>query len=450
MDEQTSNNGPKDSPKLPEAKVNKNNFVSDLDVRSAEVQEIIGRPPHWLVRVGITGFFGILILVLTAAAVIKYPATLKVAIKLKAINAPKAVESKINGKLVQLNIKNGTYINKGRVLAWIESTAGHAQVLKLSAKIGSMYKWLLNAKFKKLKNIRVAGFTNLGELQGNFQTFVQDYRTFLTYLPDGFYYQKRKILKQEMKYTQLLLEKLKEQKQIQAQKYELAQQAFNRQKKLARRNVISSKEFANQKSRLLESRLPLLNIGSAIINNRAAQVTKKKQIRELNKQIDEQKSIFLQSLNTLKSAIDGWESKYLLIAPISGKLIYSGIIQESQTLQAGREVFFIKPDNARYFGVMKVQQRSFGKIEEGQKVLIRFNGYPAREFGTVEGRISYFSEFPVKDSLFVAKVSFPDGLTTNYGQQIPPTNGMTGKAEIILQDMRLLERFYNNIAEQVR
>jgi hypothetical protein len=64
--------------------------------------------------------------------------------------------------------------------------------------------------------------------------------------------------------------------------------------------------------------------------------------------------------------------------------------------------------------------------------------------------VDYFSDFPVQDSLFFARVTFPDGLVTNYGREVTPRNGMTGQAEIITQDMRLLERVVNNITKELR
>jgi hypothetical protein len=68
----------------------------------------------------------------------------------------------------------------------------------------------------------------------------------------------------------------------------------------------------------------------------------------------------------------------------------------------------------------------------------------------VYGEVEYFSEFPVRDSLFFAKVHFPDGLLTSYEHQIPPRNGMTEQSEIITQDVRLLQRVYNNITKELR
>ena len=83
-------------------------------------------------------------------------------------------------------------------------------------------------------------------------------------------------------------------------------------------------------------------------------------------------------------------------------------------------------------------------------MLVRFSGYPYHEFSSVIGVIEYLSDFPVGDSLFFVKVHFPDGLTTNYGQVLPPANGMEGEAEIITQDMRLLKRVYNNLTKELR
>lgn len=104
------------------------NSIQNLNVRSAEVQEIIGRLPHWLVRRGIVGLFGILALILLTAAIIKYPEIIKAPLRLTAINAPKTLQSKVSGKLVKLLVKNNTYVKRGQILGWLESTASQRQV----------------------------------------------------------------------------------------------------------------------------------------------------------------------------------------------------------------------------------------------------------------------------------------------------------------------------------
>jgi len=171
---------------------------------------------------------------------------------------------------------------------------------------------------------------------------------------------------------------------------------------------------------------------------------------ELDKRLEEQSSAFLQALNSLRSVIDEWKTQYLVTAPYDGRVVFAGILQENQSLTAGQPLFYIQPENTSFFGELMVSQASFGKVEEGQPVQVRFSGYPYHEYGSVFGRVEYFSDFPVQDSLFFAKVSFPEGLVTNYGREITPRNGMTAQAEIITQDMRLLERVYNNITKELR
>jgi HlyD family secretion protein len=445
MDLHASNNGNsnEDAPPVEDQ-------LENLDVRSAEVQEIIGRPPHWMVRGGITGFFGVLILILLSASVIKYPEVINAPIRLTAINEPKLLETKINGKLVNLFVENNKQVKQGQVLGWMESTAYHKEVLELSALADSMSRWLQQEEFQRIRSVRINRFNDLGELQSNFQTFEQAYRTFITFLPGGFYSRKRQMLQQEMKYTRRLLNNLEQQKKIQEINLKLAKQEYEAQKKLADKQLIAPIDFSKAESKVVASRLPLQQTESAIINNYASQTAKEKELLEMDKQMTEQTPVFRQALNTLKSAIDRWKMDYLLRAPLDGKLIYAGIIQENQTLKAGQPVAYIQPENTRFFGEMVISQRSFGKIREGQRVLVRFSGYPDQEFGSVTGNIDYLSEFPVQDSVFLAKVTFPDCLNTNYGQKLHPVNGMRGQAEIITQDMKLLERFYNNIAKQLR
>lgn len=447
MEKRPTNNTPVNTV---QTDVTENGNWSAIDVRSAEVQEIIGRPPHGLVRWGITAFFGVLALVLLSAWVIEYPEVIKTPLRLTAIHAPKTLESKINGKLVKLTYGNNTDVRQGQVLAWLESTASHRQVLALSAKTDSMRRWLRRDNFQQIKNAQLAGFSDLGGLQTNFQSFEQSRREFISFLEGGYYRKKRRMLEEEMQYTHLLLKELMEQKRIQEKNFNLARQKYDMQKKLAEKNLLAPMELAQQESELLASRLPLQQSKSAIINNYLSQQAKEKEILELDRQMAEQQSVFLQAINTLKSTIDEWKSNYLLTAPFPGRLTYAGILQENQTLMAGQEVLYIQPDNTDFFGELVVSQSSLGKIREGQEVLVRFSSYPYQEFGSVTGKLDYLSEFPVRDSVFLGKVSLPQRLVTNYGRKLTPRNGMAGQAEIITQDLTLLERVINNMTKELR
>lgn len=427
-----------------------NGNMPELDVRSEEVQEIIGRPPHWLVRWGITAFFGVLGLVLLSAAVIKYPEVIHAPLQLTAIHAPQSLESRVNGKIVQLTVDNSAVVEQGTILAWLESTARHSEVLHLSEKTEQIRDELLNGNRSNITEIDLAAFGNLGELQNIFQGFEQAWREYRSYQSGAFYSLQREILVQELEFTQQLLEMLHQQKNIHQVDYELAEQEYEMQKQLANKDLIAPIEFARAERELASRQLPLQQTESAIISNHVSRAAKEKEIMELDRRIDEQRSVFLQSLNLMKSAIEEWKRTHLIVAPFSGRVVYAGIVQENQTVASGQELFYLQPGNTTWFGELSVSQQSFGRVEEGQRVMVRFSGYPYHEFGSVYGEVEYFSEFPVRDSLFLAKVHFSEGLLTSYGHNIPPRNGMIGQAEIITQDVRLLERVYNNITKELR
>ncbi len=420
-----------------------------IDVRSEEVQEIIGRPPHGLVRWGITAFFGVLILVLLSSWFIRYPEVIDAPLRLTAIHAPKTLEARVNGKLVRLPAENNSEVQQGQVLGWIESTANHATVLELSELIDEMRSWLIDGQLHQFHSVELAGFINMGPLQTGFQGFEQSFRELLSFLDGGFYVQQRHVLQQELEYTRLLLEKLIEQREIQQAEYELSEREYGMMKRLAERELVAPIEVDREESNMISRRLPLQQTEASIINNYVSQASKEQEILELERRIAEQQSIFLQAINSLKSTIDDWKSNYLITAPFDGRLIYTGILQENQSLSAGQEIFYVQPENSDFFGELTISQNAFGKIEEGQAVLVRFNSYPHHEYGTVDGRLSYVSNIPVRDSVFVGKVEFPDGLVTNYGRQLTPRNGMTGQAEIITQDMRLMERIINNMVKEL-
>lgn len=52
------------------------------------------------------------------------------------------------------------------------------------------------------------------------------------------------------------------------------------------------------------------------------------------------------------------------------------------------------------------------------------------------------------DSGYLAKIALQKGLVTNYKIPLPFRNGMVAEATIITKEMRLLQRFYNNIRKQ--
>ena len=414
-----------------------------------EIEDIISSKPPFIVRWGTVLFLIFLVILAGITWFIKYPDIIDAPAKLTSINAPKQVISLITGKLIQLNTKENQQVKQDDVLGFLESTASHSEVLKLDANIVKAQQLLNNNSTEKLYSIFNGNYQQLGELQQPFQTLEQAYLNFKNYLSDGFYIKKKLMLFKDVDNLKKLYANLEEQKGLQQQDLSLSQKTFNANESLKKDRIISESEYRDEQSKLIGKKLTLPQIDAAIINNEASQNDKQKEIGELENTIAQQKEIFQQALNTFKSQIDDWKKKYLLIAPIDGKVTFANFMQENQQVQAGQTICFINPENSEYYAEVYIPQNNFGKVRVGQNVLFKFNSYPYQEFGYVKGKVDFISHIPT-DSGYLAKINFMNGLTTTYNKQVQYRDGLTADAGIITNDLRLLQRFYYDLVSQVK
>ena len=213
---------------------------------------------------------------------------------------------------------------------------------------------------------------------------------------------------------------------------------------LLKDKVISQQDMRDMKSKLFAKQMSVPQLESALLTNEIAQTDKQKEISELEHTISQQKMLYQQAAQTLKSGIDEWK-QYIITSPVEGKSSLREFpLQGKQFLPSGKIIGYVNPPDSRYYAMVELTQNNFGKIRAGQKVQLRFDAYPYTEFGYVEGRLNYVSKVP-SDSGFLATIDLPRGLRTNYNLDVQYRSGLRSQAVIITKDCRLLERFYYNI-----
>lgn len=437
--------------------VNENGCISGLaetlHLRSNEVQEFISRKPNFFIRWGTVMFFLILVLMGTVCWFIQYPDIVVSKARLTSMNAPKEVMTRTEGKLHQITALNGQKVQQGAVLAFMESIANPAAVANVQANLDSILTYVSQNNTDKIVNFfpdysQQQYLKELGELQQPFQTFMQSFISFRDFISNGFYLRKRTMLQTDLNNMARLNVILKEQQILLEKDVALSKQTFEANESLAKDNVISALDYRNEQSKLIAKQLSLPQIKSAIVTNESQQNDKRKEIAELENQILVQKNTFIQALQSLISQFQQWEFKYVLKAPNSGTVQMAGFYQENQHIKSGQLLFYVQPDSTRYFTEMFIPQYNFDKVTLGQDVLLKFQAYPYEQFGSVTGKIEFISPTPT-DSGYLAKVTLPKGLTTNYGRTLPYQYGLFAQADIVTENMRLLERFYYNIRKQL-
>lgn len=417
------------------------------EIHSEEVHEIISRPPPGLVRWGMTLFFALLCLLGMGSWLIRYPDMVAVSFTLTATDAPRTVVVRSEGKLARLLVQDGQRVDAGQALAYSESTAHPVQVLALGESLNQLEQSLDRNEWSAIQRYSVRPYNHLGELQNDFSTFHQQLTQLKAYLNGGFFLQKRTLLHQDQADLRAMEQTLAEQLDLQRRDYDLAKGEFGIHEKLFQDKVIPSLEYQREKVKLLGREMPLKQLASSLIQNRTSQTAKQKELLELDNAIAEQRGAFQQALQTLRSGLETWELRYILRAPVAGKVSFTSPWREQQNLSAGQELLSVEPDGSTFQGLVKIRQANLGKLHEGQTVLIKLDGYPFREYGMVEGILSQLSVTPGADSTYWGYVDLPRGLQTRYGKRLAYRNGLKGTAEIITAERRLAERLVDVVRD---
>jgi HlyD family secretion protein len=424
--------------------------IEPVQLLSTEVQEIISYRPHWIVRNGSLLFLLIIAGLITVTFFISYPDIVTASATFTSINAPKEIKVKTEGRLVMLAVSEGKTVTANEIIGYIESRASHEAVIQISSATDSMELLMQRGKLTESvalldsivlveSKILPETIQSLGELQQAYQVFMQSFYLFKQYLSKGFYITKRKMLQGDISFLQQQQLILQEQKKLQQEDLGLAKATIDANSTLQEQEVISPLDYRNEKSKFISKQLSIPQINAAIISNESNQHEKQKEIAQLDNDIAQQKNIFLQALHTFKTQADEWKNKYLLISPIAGNISFAGFIQKNQQLKAGQTLCYVNSGNAVYFSEITIPQINFGKVKQGQQVILKLAAYPYQEFGLIKGILAQISSMPT-DSGYVAKVALPAGFTSTYKKQLLYKEGLKATGEIITDNKKLSER----------
>jgi len=136
----------------------------------------------------------------------------------------------------------------------------------------------------------------------------------------------------------------------------------------------------------------------------------------------------------------------VLQSPVAGKITFNGYWIINQNVNAGDEVFTVIPNNstADIIGKALLPIARSGKVKAGQKVNIRLENFPDNEYGILRGVVKNISLVPSQTGQtanYTVEINLPEGLTTTYKKELPYLQNMQGQADIITEDISLLERF---------
>ncbi|MEO5775456.1 MAG: HlyD family efflux transporter periplasmic adaptor subunit [Flavobacterium sp.] len=381
----------------------------------------------------------ILLILFFVSWLIKYPDIVSTQIIITTNVPPQKLVAHNSGKIEVILVKDKVAVLKDTPLAVIENTANYKDVFLLKSIVDSINIDKSSFPFEKLSNLQ------LGDIESSFAVFQKEYS--ISELNTKLQPYKVEGTAQSYEAIQLKerLNLLESQKSINQNELELQKSDLDRYETLYKKGIIATQEVERQRLQYLQAQKNYKNLLSTISQlksslnelNRNSKTTK---INENKENVNVERNV-IQAFYGLKNSIKDWELNYVLRSSIDGKVSYLQLWAENQTVNAGDNVFAIIPYNENgYIGKAKAPALNSGKIKIGQKVNIRLANYPDREFGIVEGTINAISLTPDNYGNLLIDVALPNGLQTSYKKKIAFQQEMSGSADIVTQDLRLIER----------
>jgi len=138
----------------------------------------------------------------------------------------------------------------------------------------------------------------------------------------------------------------------------------------------------------------------------------------------------------------------VLTAPFSGEVSYLSNFSQNQFIQAGTPLFAIIPENNKYVGYIQIPSQGFGKVKPEQEVHVKLDHYPYHEYGQVNGKVIEVTQMPSRDvsanqSVYLAKIALTNDLVSTYNKELEFKPEMSGTAEIVTEDLRLMQRIFS-------
>lgn len=414
----------------------------DIQLRSEEVQEILSIIPSWMVRWGNTLIFILILGLFLITWFVKYPDTIAAEIIITTEIPPEKIYAKSMGQIDAILVSDNDKVPENKILSIIENSADYQDVLILKNIIDTLSVDYHNFYFPFDK----IPLLFLGDIE-------PDYAAFERYYSDHKLKNELNPFSNDMMANQVSLTETKSrlnilisQQELNKKELELKNKDLERYKLLYEKGIISSQEYDYKKLEFLQAERAYKTLSSSISQLKETIKNAQRNLRgtEIKKTQEDTKALknVIQSYNQLKRSLKNWELKYILKSSIPGKVSFLSFWNENQTVNQGDLVFTIIPTgNNSFIGKIKAPMRNSGKIIEGQKVNIRLENYPYTEFGMMEGIIKSISLIPDKEGSYLIDVELPDKLITTYLKEIDFKQEMRGTAEIITEDLRLMERF---------
>ena len=374
-----------------------------IEIRSEEMDEILGKSPTWMLRRGVLLLFFIVLALLTGSWLFKYPDIISAPILITSNNPPSPVVARSSGRITTFYVVDKQPVTLGQYLAVLENTSDIKSINQLKSLIAKTDS-LGDSSY--LININTSTISNLGDLQQYYLNWANAIISYKRYIELSFSSKKIRGLQEQKALTNSYIEKLKGQNHLQAQNLQIANKQFNRDSLLSLQKAIAPAELEKSEISFISSKSAYKNSELTISNTRIQIAQFDQQIIELqlNEENEQRRLIneVYSAFKNLRSQFTSWELSYVLKSRVNGIVSVGKYWSINQNVKAGEPVMNIIPQIPdQPVGKITLPMAGAGKVKVGQQVNIKLTNYPYIEYGMLRGTIRTISAVPDQGNYYV-------------------------------------------------
>ena len=402
--------------------------------------------PGYILRRGTAYMFVFFFLVLLLSGIISFNQVVKGSVTLTSKNPPVEIKVKRDGKLSAIYYKPGDSIVAGDIVAVLDNPASQKDITFLKERLGKDF-----LKVLSLEALLTEFPVNLSlgtSLQSAYNRFLEEYHTLILENTLGHNQKMEQRLLENIDNQGSILNSKEEEFQLMENSLSISTENINRHRQLFEKGVISKfdlekveLEFTekNRQYSLLKQQMIQLQADKSRAKN-DLEILRTSEERKLS--LQEAELVFAQQ--NLLNEISEWEDKNIIKSPVAGSLSYNQVWGEHQNVNEGDVVFTIVPYMRKdLLGKCIVPVQNSGQINKGQKVYLKLDNYPYREWGMIKASVNSISEVPSRETVPAYIVYLDvDSLVTSYGKELILHQELIGTAEIVLEEVTLLKRIF--------
>ncbi|HMN91312.1 MAG TPA: HlyD family efflux transporter periplasmic adaptor subunit [Saprospiraceae bacterium] len=422
--------------------------IEDIDIKSEEVQEILGTPPSWLVRWGSLAAFVGFVILLWLAYWIRYPDVVSGDIRVSSTEPPRRIYSENAGTIDRLLVRNEQLVDSGQALLSFRS--GNGANLDDVLSFSTMLAHVSNTDSAILAFEPRRNFLLGADIQNDLLQFIEKKeRNSRMSARRSSRSSGSRDLQTRISDLEKVIEANNRQKRRIEDQIETLNNRFAQEQKLYKEGKVSLRKMRETQDELRNLERDRQGIESDSKSKRFEIQRLQNQIRDTRQEAREDSSESLEALRSsflqMKKGLEDWKKRYIITAPAKGIVAFKSeeIGEQQFVLKEALLMTLVPSEAAETIGRMQLPIDGSGKVDTAQQVIVKFKSYPFYEYGAVIGRVRWKGKVPDNNTISV-EIEFPNGLITTRGKKIEPAQEMNGTAEIITSDKRLIEKFFEH------